>query len=81
MSDNWEQEVTDRLLAQATETIAAKDEEIKKLRKLLHCIWLYADWRYVTKQLTTEQKELWADAIAQDPWDNEVTEVDRWWKP
>lgn len=47
---------------------------------LLASIWLYVDWRYVTRQLTTQQKELWADAIEStaDP-EVELT-VDRWWR-
>lgn len=57
---------------------------------LLASIWLYIDWRYVTRQLTTEQKNLFADSIdrAHDRMDAEEGRdlerdprigVDRWW--
>lgn len=51
---------------------------------LLGCVWLYIKWQYVTKQLTTEQKELFADAV--DAWSlrlndgGESTKVERWWR-
>lgn len=55
---------------------------------LLASIWLYVKWHYVTRQLTTPQKELFADAIdahharanAEDP-DLNAPPVDRWWRP
>lgn len=54
---------------------------------LLTAIWLYVPWRFVTKQLETVQKDLWADAIdasrvrmyAGDP-DIEPGTVERWWR-
>ena len=54
---------------------------------LLSSLWLYVQWRWITKQLTTEQKDLFADAIdahhvrmnADDPhW--EMPPVERWWR-
>lgn len=53
-------------------------------RDLLTSIWLYVDWRYVTRQLTTTQRELWADAIdaegaVRHP--DDPTQADRWWRP
>ncbi|WP_433259254.1 hypothetical protein ACQPYK_49640 (plasmid) [Streptosporangium sp. CA-135522] len=52
---------------------------------LLASIWLYIDWRDVTRQLTTEQKNLFADAVEafslrrdDEPPDAPLT-VDRWW--
>lgn len=48
---------------------------------LLGAIWLYVDWRYVTRQLTTEQKTLWADAV--DVFGDEAdhgAKADRWWE-
>ena len=62
-------------------------DEIGRLRAersqyldLLGQIWIYVHWRYVTRQLTTEQKTLWADAVdaSGDPEDRGLT-VDRWW--
>lgn len=49
--------------------------------KLLRCIWLYVKWFYVTKQLTTEQKNLWADIIDSTPEDSDYqrSPVHRWW--
>jgi hypothetical protein len=49
----------------------------RRYQDLLGCIWLYVNWRYVTTQLTTEQKELWADAV--DSFDG-VRTADRWWR-
>jgi len=57
------------------------------MRELLGSIWLYVDWRYVTKQLTTEQKELWADAVDADVMASQAADgyepapvADRWWR-
>ncbi|MBP2331253.1 hypothetical protein JOF56_011638 [Kibdelosporangium banguiense] len=51
-------------------------------RDLLGCIWLYVNWRYVTKQLETVQKDLWADAVDQfgDPDERRPGKADRWWR-
>jgi hypothetical protein len=61
-------------------------ETITAYEDLLGSIWLYIGWRYVTKQLTTEQKEMFADAVESssrqlnddDP--SEPLDVDRWWR-
>jgi hypothetical protein len=52
---------------------------------LLGDIHLYVNWRFVTRQLTTPQKEMWADAV--EAWSarlnagtGETTTVDRWWR-
>lgn len=58
-----------------------------ELEGLLSSIWLYVPWVHVTKQLTTGQKELWADAIdahharmnANEPHVN-LSPVERWWR-
>jgi hypothetical protein len=58
---------------------------------LLGSIWLYIDWRYVTKQLTTRQKELFADAVDRDVMRDVMRDqeedgdeprpvADRWWR-
>lgn len=64
--------------------------ELRKLREqkqeyedLLDSIFLYISWYWVTKQLTTRQKELFADAVDAssrrlEPEDPLVT--DRWWR-
>jgi hypothetical protein len=56
-------------------------EKIYALEELLGAIWLYVNWHYVTKQLTTEQKELWANAVDKygDPEDR-GPKAERWWR-
>lgn len=56
-------------------------EDLEAAQHLLGCIWLYVDWRYVTKKLTTEQKEMWADAVDVfgDPADR-APKAERWWR-
>lgn len=51
-----------------------------KGRDLLGAIWLYVPWRSITRHLTTEQRELWADAVevAGDP--GSTIAADRWWR-
>ena len=72
----------------------AEMNERERYEDLLASIALYIDWRYVTRQLTTEQKDLFADAIGrhafrihgpggEDP-DPEMSGspsyASRWWK-
>lgn len=62
----------------------------RDLQDLLASIWLYIPWQWVTSQLTTEQKELFADAIdahgarlnrADPAYRAEpVSPVERWWR-
>lgn len=72
--------------ALADNAIAAH-EEVEQLQDLLGSIWLYVNWRYVTKQLTTGQKELWADAVDADVMAGQIEDgeeprpvADRWWR-
>lgn len=51
---------------------------INELEATLASLWLYVDWRYCTKQLTTPQKELWADVV--DAAGEEGPVADRWWR-
>lgn len=53
---------------------------------LLGSIWLYIKWQYVTKQLTTEEKNLFADAVdaasaRMNDWDPDDRHpvAERWW--
>jgi hypothetical protein len=52
---------------------------------LLAMIWLYVDWRSVTRRLTAEQRELWADALEAHsrkvalPGETPA-KADRWWR-
>ncbi|ALG07645.1 hypothetical protein [Kibdelosporangium phytohabitans] len=71
--------------AALVEQVEQRDQQIAAYRELLGCIWLYVNWRYVTKQLETVQKELWADAVEQ--WQPDGSDdpppprtVDRWWR-
>lgn len=65
---------------------AERDERQARLEEheeLLAAIWLYVKWRYVTKQLTTEQKNLWADAVekvSERHHPGEGAKADRWWQ-
>ena len=60
------------------------EERIIDLEDILGEIYLYIHWRYVTKQLTTPQKELFAQSVERssirlDPNTDLSLEVDRWW--
>lgn len=75
----------------AAEYIRAAVDELVTQREryedLLGSIWLYIPWQFVTKQLTTEQKELFADSVdacsarlnAEDP-DLAAGPAERWWR-
>jgi hypothetical protein len=62
--------------------------EERQYEDLLGSIWLYIPWQYVTKQLTTEQKDLFADAVdawsmrlnAEDPDLHAESVTRRWWR-
>lgn len=56
-------------------TSLAPDQQLAQLTDLLATIELYVNWRYVTHQLTTEQKILWADAIDSA----RPGRAERWW--
>lgn len=57
-------------------------QENEALREILSAIWLYVNWRYITRQLTYNQKELWADVLDSDvPEGTDEVLVDRWWRP
>lgn len=63
------------------ETKAATEREAR-YQELLADVWLYIDWRWVTKQLTTDQKELFADAVDADlnRSGDPDPKSDRWWR-
>jgi len=60
----------------------------ERYEDLLGSIWLYINWRYVTRHLPTEKKELFADAV--DAWSARLAAGDgetetrgpaeRWWR-
>lgn len=77
-----------RIRARLPEPPTVPPDELRvRFEDLLSSIWLYVPWEHVTKQLTTEQKELWADAIdanrarmnADEPHIN-LSPVERWWR-
>ncbi len=80
---------TGRFVVMPPVRMAGDADRIEALEGLLASIELYIDWRYITRQLTTEQKELLADAIeaasarthAADPVGApEPRTVERWWR-
>lgn len=62
------------------------EERVSALEDLLASVWLHIDWRAVTRQLTADQRELFASAVEAnsarlaeaDP-SGEPHTVDRWW--
>lgn len=49
-----------------------------------HSVWLHGDWRWLTRQMTTEEKEAFADAVerfsaALEPGEPGAV-MDRWWR-
>lgn len=58
---------------------AAALEDPARLRDLISTLWLYIG-RYAETQLTTEQKELLADAIESGDHSGEDFTYDRWWR-
>ncbi len=76
---------SDSALVAAEHSLHEALADVRDLENLLGCIELYVKWRWVTKQLTTPQKERWADAV--EAWSarlndgtDETTHVDRWWR-
>lgn len=59
--------------------IGEQDQQLALAMDTLGSIWLYVKWRYVTGKLTTEQRELWADAVDAfgEPQDGKA---ERWWR-
>lgn len=67
----------------AVDDIDKLTTRLQTAEELLAAIWLYVNWRSVTGKLTTEQRELWADAIeAQSGRDHpgDPTRPERWWR-
>lgn len=71
-----------------TRTSPARRPEPTDLDAAMHSVWLHGDWRWLTRSMTTEQREAAADAVqrysdrlaakdARSP----STELDlRWWR-
>lgn len=80
---NWsaEQQVRAILAAVLPEhTRQVREQTAAAYQELLASIWLYVNWSYVTRQLTTEQKELWADAVDADSDPEVQVKANRWWR-
>lgn len=49
-----------------------------------HSVWLHGDWRWLTRNMTVEEREAFADACdrhtATWPPDAQGSPVDRWWR-
>lgn len=54
-----------------------------------YSVWLHSDWKYLTRKMTTEQRELAADRVAQyslylgsceGDWHRPEPEGLRWWR-
>ena len=46
------------------------EDDVTALEDILGDVWLYVNWEYVTKQLTTAQKERWLAAV--EAWHNRI---------
>lgn len=79
-ANTWAQDHADRCRAMP-KPVAVVDYE-----DLLGTIALHVDWRRTTRHLTTEQRELFADAVENwkrrlnEGYPNEDVTVDRWWR-
>lgn len=75
--------LTDRVVDRALVFAFPQSALAVQYQELLASLWLYSR-RYDWTQLTTEQKELWADAIdlvhSRQPDAEEFSPVDRWWR-
>jgi hypothetical protein len=72
--------------ALADDAIAAHEEN-ERLQDLLGSIWLYVGWRSATRSLTTDQRELWADAVDAKSMRGQAEDgeephpvAERWWR-
>lgn len=66
-------------------TVEELAADVQALEDLLGDLWLYVNWRWITTQLTTPQKERFADAVEAssarlNAGTDETTHVDRWWR-
>lgn len=80
---DWEKKYND-LLEQRDSWWNFVGKEKAAFEDLLSSIWLYIPWKFVTGQLTTVQKNLFADAIDKHhartyPYEN-IEPVERWWE-
>lgn len=69
------------------EALQDQTARIADLQDMVGYVALHINERWIVTQLTTEQKELWADAVEawqqrlyEDEPDIEFTPYDRWWR-
>lgn len=69
------------------EHVRALAAERDAMQDLLGSIWLYVGWRSSTRSLTTEQRELWADAVDAECRKLQIEDgeeprpvAERWWR-
>lgn len=74
--------VTVHFAAAASSSPVETQPERTAYQETLSAIWLYVNDTYVMKKLTTEQKDLWADAIdaQREPGDSTWRPYVRWWR-
>lgn len=82
-----EEERLRALVADEVGTLGQGFERDEALCDLLCSIWLYVGWRSVTRSLTTEQKELWANVVDAELRKLQIEDgeeprpvADRWWR-
>jgi len=88
MAAKEEQAARDRAALEAVKAeLATARRDAAVLDAAAHSVWLHAKWRWLTSQMTTKEREAWADAVdrasaqlnADDP-DLNAAPVDRWWR-
>jgi len=65
-----------------------RGDEPTPLEAAMHSVWLHGDWRWLTRKMTTEEREAAADAVqrysnklrADDGEDPAPLEGLRWWR-
>lgn len=81
-ADRQEQraDFVDELMTGTIKVMEREQAEANLATETLGAIWSYVDWRYVTGKLTTEQRELWADAVDAFGGGPENGKAERWWR-
>lgn len=82
----FEQERRRTALAEREAALYEDSTASAALDGALHSVWLHGDWRWLTRNMTTEEREAAADAVARysrriDPDADPLTDADlRWWR-
>lgn len=76
-------------IAAARSAVPAMCDEIERLDGAMHSVWLHGKWRWLTRNMTTEEREAAADAVTRystklDESENDPLPTDqhalRWWR-